>query len=283
MFKLEKIHNDVVKPITNKNFDKSKVLGGEWYAEPYANIAMISRKKGGKSTVIYRSMEKCTPKKCNVYIFCSTVNIDNTYKKMKEMLKKKKCNLKCYEHFINTETKEHYLKDILKKIGSNEDEKTIKVGKGKKTVDVKIQDLMFGTGPMEPKKNKKEKEKKIAPENIFIFDDLGASMRDKYVTLLLQRNRHLKSKVFMAMHSLNNLMPAGLQMLDNVLFYPNISKEKIMEFQDKLGLHFKSDTKKETLMCRLYNIATKQKYNFLYYDHGNVEFRKNFNEIFKLD
>ena len=283
--RIKKIHSETVKPITNKNFDSKKVLGGAWLPEVYCNVGLIARKKSGKSTVIYRCLEKCLSKDCKVYIFCSTVHIDSTYKKMRKMLKKKGCDVESYEHFIDPDSGNHHLARIMKEIGNPEG---VQRDPRKPEPELDIYQYMFEPqpdpdNPVRKKESKKQQKKKISPEVCFIFDDLGNSMRDKYVTLLLQRNRHLKAKVFMAMHSLNNLMPAGLQMLDNVLFFPNLSKEKIMEFQGKLGLHFKNDTKKDSIMCKLYDDATKQKYNFLHYDHSNVQFRKNFNKLYIID
>ena len=101
MFKTKTINDIKIKPVINSNnLNKKRIRAYDWYPEPYANIALLARKKSGKTNAIYRALEQCVTKGTEVYIFSPTVNIDATMKKMIAMLKKKKCVVIAKEHFI---------------------------------------------------------------------------------------------------------------------------------------------------------------------------------------
>ena len=279
--------NDVeIKPvIIPKKRSPDTVRGYNMYPEPYSNICLIARKNSGKSTVIYRSLERCAKKGTNIWIFASTVNNDDTYKKMIKMLEKKGCIVEAYDHFIqNGVNILEQIIELLQRSGEEKQKEKVELVNGNE-----YKGPCFFDGdpdPNKPKRQKKIKEKKedkiITPEHIFVLDDLSSDMVHPSITKLLTKNRHFKSKMFISCHHVNNLSPSGLRMIDNFLIFGNISKEKIEEVQDKIGLHFKNDTKKDGMLWNIYQKATDGLYNFLYIDKNNFKFRKNFNKQFMI-
>jgi len=285
---LSKLNDISIEPIIdNSKIDPKKIVAYDWFNEPYCNVALVARKMSGKTTVIYRALEKCATKGCNVMIFASTVNNDNTYKKMVGMLKKKGCNVTTSTHFIDDNGVDQIklFLDIL----SKGDETEIAQGHEeipKSFIDRGQYDHLIKQPDDEEKKKKKKKPKKksgkIVPETILIFDDMSTCMRSPIISRLLTKNRHYKLKIFIACHSIVNLDRQGLRMIDYFMVFPNISEEKIEELADKVGISFKSDTKKHKVLWDLYSDATKDPYNFLYIDRVKCQYRKNFNEIYEI-
>lgn len=284
-FELSKLNDINIEPvIDNSKIDPKRIVGYDWFPEPYANVALIARKMSGKTTVIYRALEKCATKGMNIMIFASTVDVDNTYKKMKAMLKKKGCNVTTATHFIDERgvDKIGLFLDILSKgdaeetLGTSEVPKTF-IDRGQFDHLIKPED-----GKKKKKKPKKKVKKMIVPDTILVFDDMSTCMRSTIISRLLTKNRHYKLKVFVALHSVVNLDRQGLRMIDYFMVFPNINEEKMEELADKVGISFKDDTKKNKIIWDIYSDATKEKYNFLYIDRVKCEYRKNFNEIYEI-
>ena len=126
----------------------------------------------------------------------------------------------------------------------------------------------------EPKylKKKQHKSRYLAPEYIFIFDDLGASLRDKMIDSLLKVNRHYKAKVILSSQYVNDLSPQSRLQLDYILLFQNLPEQKLQEIY--VGSDLSIDYDK---FYELYKIATYKKYNFFYIDVRNETFRINFN------
>jgi len=297
----KKINDIEIKPIISKKTANAKTIRGyNFFKEPYANVCILARKNSGKSTVIYRALEECATKGTNVMIFCSTINLDETYKKMVKMLEKKKCNVSTHEHFIENGVNllDQLIKILQKKAEDetkDEEKQENKVKKAPIPVIVlpnnckiigyeKDGSAIIEGNSIPPKQVKKqEKSKMITPENIFVFDDLSTEMAHPSISKLLTIIRHTHSKCIISAHNVNSIAPMGLRMIDVFCLFPNISDEKIQEVCEKVGLMHKGDTKKRSLLQELYNDATSEPHNFLYIDRGNGEYRKNFNQVYKIE
>lgn len=296
MFKTQRINQIAIKPvICHKNENAKTVRAHDYYSTPYANVCLLARKASGKSTVIYRALEQCVAKDTNVFIFSPTVHIDATYKKMMAMLKKKKCNVIAREHF-NLDGVDH-IEQILNMFGETDSETqsqedttfsppllafpgdpNYRVTNIRHNGDCTLVRRKPDSKKSGATKGKGKKKKLITPEHIFVFDDLSADMRCRQISKLLTKNRHFKTKVFIACHSVNNLEKMGLSCIDYFHVFPNVSKEKIDELKEKVNITFKHDSRKDSKLQKLYDYATAKPYNFLYIDRVNNEFRKNFDE-----
>lgn len=294
-----KITPVVVQPLSSKN-----VRGWNWFHHYTHVIGLFARTKSGKSTVIYRMLEDTVPKGHRVTIFCPSIDHDKTYVKMRKMLKKKKCKVQCYQHFLRDDGTS-IIDDIMQEYV---DEVSVKPDKSPESETPSLSQLMFENqtirlppvqfssepvNPFEPRELKKKdkqkqknekprKPKKFYPEHTIIIDDLSSSCKVASLTQILCRCRHQKLRIFLSLHSINDIQPAAINQLTNVLLFGNISKDKIIELAEKMGVTFKNDTKREPFLWKLYQDATALPYNFLNIDRQEMTFRKNFNEMYSI-
>jgi hypothetical protein len=287
--KTTKINNVKIEPlIDNNKRDPKRIIGYDMFPEPYSNIFIQGRKASGKTNCLYRCMENCVQKGTDVMIFASSVNNDKTYAKMKKMLKDKKCNVKAYTHFIDdngVDLIEQWLKLKMTKEDAVEDKRDVSVE------DIPSAFADFGQydylkknefGKKIKKKTAEKKNKKICPETIMIFDDLADLLRHNSLARLVVRNRHFLLKTFILGHSIVNLSPMALRMIDTFILFPNLSEERIFELADKVGIDFKNDTKRQKKLYQIYCHATSKPYNFLCIDRNNMTYRKNFDEEYEI-
>lgn len=285
--KTSKLNNVKIKPIITQSHPVENIVGYKLFPEPYCNVAIIAKKKSGKTSVLYNCLQKCATKKTTVWLFSSTIHRDDTYKAMIEMLERKGCNVNTYTHFID-EDKNNILKEIieeLKQDGDRDESEPVEpiedereqIG-GRKVVlkfNDEIDEIENEKKEMEryQRERKKERKKKLAPEHIFCFDDLGSDMRNKAINQLLKTNRHFKSKVFLIGHTLTDLEPASRKQLDYALIFKSFSEDKLLSLYRDLDLSI--DFEK---FIDAYNYATEKQYNFLYISCKTDELRKNFDE-----
>ena len=86
----EKINDITITPVIVSSLKADQILGYEYFKTLYTNIYICSKRKSGKTTLIYNILKNCVGKKTNVVFFCSTIHRDDTYQKILEMLEKRK-------------------------------------------------------------------------------------------------------------------------------------------------------------------------------------------------
>src|SRR5690606_16403022 len=82
----KKVNNKIVKPIP-VNFakaDRRPVKGVDICTECYANIALIAKKKKGKTSIIYKIIQECAGRDTSVIAFVSTLNKDAQWTVIRE-------------------------------------------------------------------------------------------------------------------------------------------------------------------------------------------------------
>lgn len=276
---LQKINNIKIHPLIGGSVPIDKVRAGKLFAEAYSNIYLLAKKKSGKTTVISEILRRCTSKRTNVVIFCSTVNKDATYKEIIKGLKEKGCNVIKFTS-IN-EDGSNKLDEIIKEIekgNPDDDEEEDLKGSGKKEKVLQMKYIMVDDDDEEDEKEKEKKDRLLTPEWIFIFDDLGEEMKSPSIESLLKKNRHFKSKCILSSQWLTQLRPGGIQQIDYMLMWGRIPENKLKETYAKLDLGIDYVD-----FYALYQNATAEKFNFLYIDVRNEKFRKNFNQEYLLD
>src|SRR4051812_31180254 len=80
------------------------------------------------------------------------------------------------------------------------------------------------------KKNKKKKpkpQKHVAPDIIFVLDDLSTELRYKSVATLLKSNRHYRCKVILSSQYLHDLEPQSIAQLDYMLLFGGQTLDKL--------------------------------------------------------
>jgi len=279
-----KVNDIKINPvITAPEGTKKTVRGYNMFKEPYANIALIAKKKSGKSTVIYNCLEKCATKGTNIMIFCPTVLFDDTYKKMIKMLNDKGCNVITFDHFL-TDTGDNIITNTLDELKKQkeeeerlEQEKKNNKSKPKRSFIIKF-DNTDSDNEDEINIKKKKKNKLVTPELIIVADDLSSDLHNKGITSLLTKNRHYKTKVFLSIHNVTNIEPSALRMIDNLILFKHINDDKLNEITEKMDISHHTDTKYNKRFNNIYRDATEGDYNFMHYDRNNDEYYKNFDE-----
>ena len=108
---------------------------------------------------------------------------------------------------------------------------------------------------------KERKPKRLAPEYVFIFDDLGSDLRDKSITQLFKTSRHYKAKVIVSSQYIHDLSNSCIKNLDYTLIFKSFNREKLLVLFEALDLSIDFE-----LFEQLYLDATEQPFNFLYVD-----------------
>jgi hypothetical protein len=129
----------------------------------------------------------------------------------------------------------------------------------------------------ETKEKKPKQPKKLAPEIIFVFDDLSNELKSSTLTSLLKKNRHLKCKVCVSSQYLCDLAPESRKQQDTWLIFKGQPLEKLKEIHKDADISIPLD-----MFLYLYKVATAKPYSFLYIDTRNDKYRVGFNREFKL-
>ena len=265
--KLVKINNKIVKPLITSKYNKNNVKGYDLFADPYGNIFLCAKKKSGKTSVINEILTECVDKDTILYIFCSTHNKDANYVEIKKYLKEHDITANFYTSIIEEgvnmleiirQTLQQPDGDELTNDMSEEEDEVLKFDLDDKYMKITI-----------------KKKKKIAPKYMFVFDDMSTELKTPEVNRLLKQNRHYKCKVIVSSQYPNDLAPDARKQLDYWLLFAGHNGEKLEEIYKICDLNIPFEQFEE-----IYQEATKEKYNFLYIDRENMEFRKNFNEQF---
>jgi|GEM_PF-2388479 len=263
--RLAKINDIEVHPVNvGANIDPSKIKGGQLIPEVYANIFICAKKKSGKSQVINKLLRECVGRNTKIYFFVSTLYKDPLYKHILTWLDKKGI-----AHDDFTSLKEDGM-DVLKEVI----EQQLQQAEEEDDEDMPKPRQLIRTNEDEDEDEPKEKkEKKIAPEVLFIFDDLSRQLRSPTLAYLLKMHRHIKSKCIISSQYPNDLEPESLQQMDFVLLFKGHPAGKIEKLWADCDL-----ATGLPLFKQLYAHATKNKYNFLFISTRDETFRKNFNK-----
>lgn len=271
---LKKINNFKVKPIQFGNGEDKKARGHRLFKEPYSNIFLLAKKRSGKSTTLFRILQKCCSKRTKIVIFCSTVYKDKTYEKIIDYFEKKGNDVVI--HTSLTQGKSSLIEQELQDTETHEEFAFVE-----KPSEPKSTFMNFGEPePVEilegeTKITKPRKDKYITPEIVFIFDDLGSELRDKNLSDLVKKNRHYKSKVIISSQYMNDLTPGTMKNLDAVLIWGGQSVDKLQKIHQHLDLSLEFEE-----FIDKYHTATVKQYNFFYIDANSDEYRQNFNHVF---
>ena len=270
----KEINSIKIKPVVHLALEPTEILGYEYFPTLYSNIYICSKRRSGKTTLIYNILKHCVSKRTNVVFFCSTIHRDSTYKLILEMLEKKKVNVVSYDHFI--EGKENVLNTILEELNKSleeEEEEKERIKQDKLEPKPKME--LFPKE--EPKERKERKPKKLAPEYVFIFDDLGNDLRHPSITQLAKVSRHYKCKLIFSSQYIHDLSNSCIKNLDYTLIFKSFNREKLLTLYEALDLSIEFET-----FEKLYQDATAEPFNFLYVDSRENLYRKNFNRAYIL-
>lgn len=265
-----KINNINVVPVqagvgnfTEKNNRAFKIFP----ESPFFSTFICSKKKSGKSSLINTIIQKATDKHTTFWIFCSTYKIDPTWKAIKSYLENRGNIVNFFDGILDGKT--NNLQVILKSIQEDPESDTDNSHPLKKFIELYDE---------ETDSSKPRKSTKIACENMFIFDDIGSSLRNKEVANLLKVHRHSRSSVIISSQYLNDLQPQSILQLDVFIAFAGLSQEKMESIHKQLDLSIDFD-----LLWKLYKHCTDEKYSFMYLAIRSEEIRCKFNKLIKYD
>jgi hypothetical protein len=169
MIKIKKISNHVVTPIKLNKVEPEKIKGYDLMPKLYCTIFICAKKESGKTNTIFKILKECSTKKSELNFISSTIFNDDNWINICEYFEDKGNVVNKYTSLdeANLHSVTHELENAAKK----------KIEETKKAKGIKPKLILFEDEEDNVKKPRKEK--KIAPEIIFVFDDLSSELRDK--------------------------------------------------------------------------------------------------------
>jgi hypothetical protein len=202
-------------------------------------------------------------------VFCSTCEKDSNWKAIREMLDKKGI-VNEFHQSIKDEGVDHLenLMTEMRNVQSDEESSS--------DSEEEPQIISFADIDVEVKV-KKRKPKYVSPKYLIVFDDLSTELKHPMISHLLKTNRHMKTKVILSSQYLNDLLPMARRQIDFYLVFKGLNEVKLLELFQNADLNI---TFEEFMV--LYDTATAERFNFLYVDSVNSQFRQNFNQQLTL-
>jgi hypothetical protein len=68
----KEINSIKIKPVVHLALEPTEILGYDYFPTLYSNIYICSKRRSGKTTLIYNILKHCVSKRTNVVFFCST-------------------------------------------------------------------------------------------------------------------------------------------------------------------------------------------------------------------
>jgi len=270
MIKEKTLNNIIVKPLVNAdNVDITKIKGGSLFSEIYNVTYLCARRKSGKTSVLAEILKRTSDKKTTIWIFCPTHRLDPSWVQIIEMLENKGCQVNAFDSMM--EGKTNLLDEIVTDLSTVDEPK--KDAQQKIIMPIK---MLFDVP--EEKKKKEYKPKKLAPENIFVFDDISNELKNPALLALCKKSRHFKASVYISSQFIHDLLPQTLKQLSYFICFRSMTREKLEHIYKMLDLSV--DLEK---FYDLYDYATRDPYCFLYVDMKNQTYRKNFNKVLDLE
>ena len=271
MLSLSTINNERVKPVKLNKIDPKNVKGGKLFGELYANIFICAKKRSGKSNLVYNIIKKCADKNTRIVIFSATVNKDQVYKAMIDWLENRGNTVITYTSIKEGGTDN--LTNIMEILREPDE-----VEGGEEESDEGVPFMITDETVKKKRKRKPRKPKYVAPEIIFVLDDLSTELRYPSVANLLKTNRHYKSKVILSSQYIHDAKIESIMQLDYLILFGGHTVDKLELFHKRTDLSLSFE-----VFLKMYEIATAKRYSFFYIDVRNEEYRVNFNNRFVLE
>jgi len=274
--KEEKINNVSVRPVVvHDNNESEKIKGYKIAPFKYYNMFICSKKRSGKTSLINTIIRKTTDKRTNVWIFCSTYKLDDTWKAIIQFLEERGNNVNCFDSIVDGKV------NLLDKIvqGLSEPEEVPEKNK-KEPVNLneikRSYDLFGKETDAEGKPKKEYVPKKKAAKHLFIFDDISSQL--KYIDTYLKKHRHFEASTIISSQYLNDLSPSSRLQIDIFIAFRSFSQEKLEVVHKSLDLSIPFQT-----LWEIYQHVTSENFQFLYINIRTEELRKNLNMRLTFD
>ncbi|MDD4931723.1 MAG: hypothetical protein PHG66_06295 [Candidatus Colwellbacteria bacterium] len=283
----KKINNIKVKavPVIHPP-DTRPVLGEKLFSIVNSNTFMCAKRGSGKTSVIYKAIDECANKDTKVIAISGSMNNDKSWLAIQRLCEKKKISLETYTSIWDDEG-DNVLEILTNKLKAlNEGKETEEEEEDGFSGSLEESLEFVPTGGIDifgmptkgsgPSKSKKRRSKYQSPAWLLILDDIPNELKNSYVTAALKLFRHW-GKIIISSQSVNDLSKSGRNQLDYVILFRGMPVEKLEEIWRACALPITMDQ-----FEAMYNFATREKYQFLYVDTANNEYRKNFSEMIEI-
>jgi hypothetical protein len=223
--KIKKINNTIIKPIKFDNVNTKPSKDADICTEIYSNVFVCSKKKSGKTVLIYNMIKKCIDRDTKVVIFCSTLYKDASYRKITELLDKNE--ISWVGHTSLVEDGVNKLEQLVEQLQDEGKIEQMKDKEPKKKAEKTLADLIINdTSDEENDEEPKRKKKYTTPEYLIILDDLSTELKNTSLISLLKKNRHFKSRIIVSSQYLNDLAPQSRRQIDLLVLFGNLPEKK---------------------------------------------------------
>ena len=309
---LTKINDAVVKPIKACKVKENR-LPKCWkmFSEPYPNIAIIAKKKSGKTNVLVNIVQAAADKDTHVFVIASTANKDPLFLALKKWCKKHGIAYRAMTEIKATDEankKSDFFESFMRSMGEGdeEDDETESSDEEKKyprmsnyghvaeescsesdyssSDDEDYEKLNYGKkydredvkfvknkGSLQPKKPF------LTPECIIITDDLSNELKTPSLRSFFKRNRHYRCMNIVSSQYLLDLLPESLKQVDYLILFKGQTREKLEKIKSDGDLAIPIDK-----LEAIYKSATALPYGFLYIDTRSEQYRRNFTDRYNI-
>ena len=277
---LKKINSSEVKKIKLPNDIEYDKFRGIELIHPYTNTFICGKKHSGKSCVINHLLRNTIDKNTKVYIFCSTVYNDSSYRAIVDWFQKKEIEYELFTAVI--ENKVDHLKNIVDRLVLEAEQKML-LDQHPESDKPDIDNIPYGVAVVVPDEDdnikiKVKKPKKLSPEIVFIFDDMSAQLRNSSsLSVLLKQNRHYKSNVYISSQNVNDLFPDQRLQIQYWYVFKGFNSDKFLDIYKSADPSVSFEK-----FYEMYLIATSELYHFFNYNTSKDIYKKDFNYQFIL-
>jgi hypothetical protein len=236
LFKLEPVNNHkihILKP-PDIEADTDKL-----FKLKFSNIYISSKRKSGKTNLIFNIIKK-SASKSNTIIICisTTINKDPTWLAINEYFESNNYNYIKYNNFIG-DADEDILDDLL---------------------------YYFENGHDVIEGDKKKY------DYILILDDVSTYLKNANLANIMKKARHFRIKILLSSQSWVDLRKDIRENIDYLILFKNVSLNRLDMIRNEMNLNLDLDK-----LNKIYEFATNEPYSFIYIDVANEEYLKNFN------
>jgi hypothetical protein len=261
-FVTTKLNNEVVKavPLLVAK-DTRPVKGYKLFPEMNANIFLCAKKKSGKTSTIYKILQKCCGTDTKIIVFCATLHKDKSWLAIQEWAKRK--GLVFVGHTsLKDDNGVDKLEELVTELQAKVDE----------PADDAPQNMLDSCEEEDDEKPRRPKYQ--TPEYIFILDDISTELKSPTVGRLLKVNRHFLSKTLLSSQWLNDLAPGSRKQMDYFILFRGHMDKKLEEIYRDANLAIPLEQ-----FIAVYKFATEEPFSFLYVDTTTGQFRRNFDTL----
>jgi hypothetical protein len=270
----------LIKPIPKvKEPDSRPIKGFHYLPFLHGNVGLLGRTGAGKTTVLYNIVKNCIDKNTKVFLFCSSINLDDGYTAMLQMLEARKIPHMVFTSLIEPETRENILDSVVKKIEEPEPESEEDKAASATPLQPAEQELPSGlvcTGSNkgiikidtpgeeeEPEKKRKPRKSKYqTPKYCIIMDDLSKSeLRSVAVINLLKKSRRF-AKVIISSQFTTHVYPDSYSQMFQICLWGGFNREYIKRVYEHV-MPFNMNAEE---FFQLYMLLTAKKYKFMTID-----------------